>query len=96
MKNWAHLLIFVFFLNGENLGVANELDYTCLKLPMMTPYSLVLLETSLNVGSQIRGTIKLAQNQKLSHEDFQSDMELCNMAFGHCRKELDHLFYDID
>ena len=97
MNHWAHLLIFVFFSKGENLGVGNELSYTCLKLPIKTSYSAVLLEASLDVGSQIRGTVKLgAKNQKLSYENFQNDKELCDLSFGHCRKVIDQLFYYID
>jgi hypothetical protein len=96
MENWAHLLIFVFFLEGENLGVGNELDYMCLKIPMTIQHSLVLLESGIDIGSQVRGTIKLAQNQKLSFEYFQSDTELCTLALGHCRKVLDRLFYYLD
>ena len=94
IKNWAHIPIFVFFKNADNLGVGNELAYTCLKLPTKTSNSVVFLERSLNVGSQVRGTIKLgAEDQKLSYMHFEDDKKLCNLAFGHCIKKLDRLFY---
>lgn len=97
MKNWAHVPIFVFFIKGKNLGVGNELGYTCSKLSTKVTFATVFLEKNLNVGSQIRGTIKLAKrDQKLSYERFDDDEDLCNLAFGHCRKKLDHLFYYLD
>ena len=97
IEHWAHVPIFVFFKDGENLGVGNELAYTCTKLVMKTSHSAVFLETDLNVGSQIRGTLKLsARDQKLSYENFLNDKELCDLAFGHCRKKLDKLFYYLE
>lgn len=97
IENWAHVPIFVFFKDGDNLGVGNELGYTCLELPMKTLVSVAFLETNLDVGSQVRGTLKLGtRDQKLSYENFENDKDLCNLAFGHCRKMLDALFYYID
>jgi len=96
IENWAHVSIFVFFKEGDNLGVGNELSYTCLKLPMKISVSVAFLETNLDVGSQVKGTLKLgARDQKLSYENFENDKDLCNLAFGHCRKMLDPLFYYI-
>lgn len=94
MRSWAHVLVFVFFSEGANLGVGNELSYLCLKLGGITSHSVVLIEKGLNVGSQIRGTVKI--DSKLSYEVFIGDNELCDLAFGHCTKTLHNLFYFLD
>lgn len=97
LEGWAHVPLFIFFLKGKNLGVGNELSYTWLRLPMKTSCSAVFLEKNIDVGTMVRGSVKSAKrDNKLSFETFKDDKELCRVAFGHCRKVLDRLFYYID
>jgi hypothetical protein len=89
---WAHVPIFVFFKDADNLGVNTELAFTCLDLPNKTKNSVVFFETGMDISSQIKGSIKIA---KISYEMFDSNKELCTLAFGHSLKVLDRLFYVI-
>lgn len=90
LNTWAHVPIFVFFKDADNLGVNTELSFTCLGLPNKTKNSVVFFETGMDISSQIKGSIKIA---KISYEMFDSDKELCALAFGHSLKVLDRLFY---
>lgn len=90
LNTWAHVPIFVFFRDADNLGVNTELSFTCLDLPNKTKNSVVFFETGMDISSQIKGSIKIA---KISYETFGSDKELCALAFGHSLKVLDRLFY---
>jgi len=90
LNTWAHVPIFVFFKDADNLGVNTELTFTCLDLPNKTKNSVVFFETGMDISSQIKGSIKIA---KISYETFSSDKELCALAFGHSLKVLDRLFY---
>lgn len=92
LNTWAHIPIFVFCKDADNLGVNTELAFTCLNLPNKTNNSVVFFETSMDISSQIKGSIKIA---KISYEMFGSDKELCALAFGHSLKMLDRLFYSI-
>lgn len=92
LNTWAHVPVFVFFRDADNLGVNTELAFTCLNLPNKTSNSVVLFEAGMDISSQIKGSIKIA---RISYETFSSDKELCALAFGHCLKVLDRMFYFI-
>lgn len=91
IRKWAHVPILVFFNEANNLGVANELAYVCQSLLDKQSCCVVFFESGIDVGSQVRGSIKIAK--KISYEIFKSDRELCDLAFGHALKVLDRLFY---
>jgi len=91
--SWAHVPIFVFFKSADNLGVNSELIFSCVSLPKKATYGAVFFETTLDISSQIKGSIKIA---KISYENFENDRELCNLAFGHSIKMLDRLFYYLE
>ncbi len=93
IEGWANIPIFVFFRRADNLGVNSELIYSCVSLPRKTACCAVFFETSLDISSQIKGSIKIA---KISYETFESHKELCNLAFGHSIKTLDRLFYYLE
>lgn len=92
LNTWAHVPIFVFYKDADNLGVNIELSFTCLNLPNKTNNSVVFFQTGMDISSQIKGSIKIA---KISSEKFNSDKELAALAFGHALKVLDRLFYSI-
>lgn len=94
IRKWAHAPIFVFFKEADNLGVGNELAYACQSLQDKQSCCVVFLEGGIDIGSQVRGSIKIAK--KISYEIFRSDRELCDLAFGHALKVLDRLFYYLD
>ena len=90
INSWAHVPMFVFFKVADNLGVNTELIYTCANLPDKGKHAVVFFEKGLNISSQVKGSIKIA---RISYETFDNDKELCDLAFGHCLKILDRLFY---
>jgi hypothetical protein len=90
INTWAHVPIFVFFKEADNLGVNTELTFTCLNLPNNGVQAAVFFEQGLDVSTQVRGSIKIA---KISFEIFSSQNELCQLAFGHCLKALDKLYW---
>jgi hypothetical protein len=92
LNTWAHVPIFVFYRDADNLGVNTELSFTCLNLPNKTNNSVVFFETGMDISSQIRGSIKIA---KISYETFNTDKELCALTLGHSLKVLDRLFYSV-
>lgn len=87
---WADVLIFVFFKEGKDYGVTSELRFTCDMVPEKAEHALVLFEDDMEflVGTQVRGPIKIT---KMSYNNFDNDVELCNHGFGHCVKVLDRL-----
>jgi hypothetical protein len=92
INTWAHVPVFIFFKDADNLGVNTELTFTCLDLPNKGKNAVVFFEKDMDISSQVIGSIKIA---KISYEIFESDKELCDLAFGHCLKILDRLFYYI-
>ena len=90
IKTWAHVPIFIFFKNADNLGVNTELIYTCANSPDKGKSAVVLFEKGMDISSQVKGSIKIA---RISYETFEDDKELCDLSFGHCLKILDRLFY---
>lgn len=89
LNTWAHVPIFIFFKDADNLGVNTELSFTCLSLPNKGKNAVVLFEKGMDVSSQIKGSIKIA---KISFETFDNEKDLCDLAFGHSLKILDRLF----
>lgn len=89
---WAHIPIFVFFKDADNLGVNTELIYTCVDLPDKCKNAALFFEEGMDISSQVIGSIKIA---RISFEVFNNDRELCNLAFGHSLKILDRLYYYI-
>lgn len=51
LNTWAHVPIFVFFRDADNLGVNTELSFTCLDLPNKTKNSVVFFETGMDISS---------------------------------------------
>lgn len=95
IRDWADVPIFVYFKNSDNTGVTTELVYTCQSLPEKQSCCAVFFEGKLeDFSSQVKGTIKITR--KMSYEIFNSDDELCDLAFGHSLKMLDRLFYYLE
>ena len=92
INTWAHVPMFIFFKDADNLGVNTELSFTCLGLPNKGKNAVVFFEKGMDISSQVKGSIKIA---KISFEIFDNDKELCDLAFGHSLKILDRLFYHI-
>jgi hypothetical protein len=92
INTWTHVPMFIFFKDADNLGVNTELTFTCLDLPNKGKNAVVFFEKDMGISSQVIGSVKIA---KISYEIFESDKELCDLAFGHCLKILDRLFYYI-
>jgi hypothetical protein len=92
INTWAHVPMFIFFKEADNLGVNTELTFTCINLPSKEKHAVVFFEKGMDISSQVIGTVKIA---KISYEIFESDKELCDLAFGHSLKILDRLFYYI-
>jgi|WetSurMetagenome_2_1015567.scaffolds.fasta_scaffold37477_2 hypothetical protein len=66
---WAHVLIFVFFKEADNLEVNTELSFIYLEPPNKSKNSVVFFESGMDISSQIKGSIKIA---KISYETFGS------------------------
>lgn len=92
IKEWAHVPIFVFFKGGDNQGVTVELTYTCTTLSHKQSCCATFFEGKWeNYSTQVRGSVKLTN--RISHEDFRGDTELCELSRGHAMKMLDRLYY---
>ena len=92
IDTWAHVPMFVFFKDADNLGVNTELTFTCVNLPDKGKHAVVFFEKGMDISSQVIGSVKIA---RISYEIFENDEELCKLAFGHSLKILDRLFYYI-
>jgi hypothetical protein len=92
INTWAHVPMFVFFKDADNLGVNTELTFTCVNLPDKGKHAVVFFEKGMDISSQVIGSVKIA---RISYEIFENDEELCDLAFGHSLKILDRLFYYI-
>jgi hypothetical protein len=92
IEEWADVPIFVFFKEADNQGVGAEITYACIKLSNKQSCCAAFFEGRLeDFSTQIKGSIKITR--KVSYMIFRHDSELCNLAFGHCVKMLDRLFY---
>jgi hypothetical protein len=95
IKEWAHVPIFVFLKGKDNQGVTVELTYTCATLFHKQSYCATFFEGKWeSYSSQVRGSVKLTN--RISHEDFQNDIDLCELSRGHAMKMLDRLYYFLD
>jgi hypothetical protein len=92
INTWAHVPMFIFFKDADNLGVNTELTFTCVNLPNKGKHGVVFFEKGIDISSQVIGSVKIA---RISYEIFENDEELCDLAFGHSMKILDRLFYYI-
>lgn len=89
-KNWADVLIFVFYNDANNQGVANELVFTCLSVRHKLHYSIALHEERIRLSTQTKGPIKIS---RMNSDEFQSDRQLCQLAIGFCTKIVYELLY---
>jgi len=90
IKNWADMLIFVCFLNADNLGVTNELTFTCDLMQSKIHWSIELHEEGIQLSTQTKGPIKIS---RMNSDEFRNDQELCEKAIGFCTKVVYELLW---
>jgi hypothetical protein len=61
INTWAHVPIFVFLRNDDNLGINTELTFTCLDLPNKGKNAAVFFEKDIKMSSQVIDSIKIAK-----------------------------------
>jgi len=93
IKNWADVLIFAFFKDADNQGVANELTFTCLKVLEKVHFSVVFSEKSVILSSLTKGPIKV---HRMKSDVFEDDKELCQKAQGYLTEFIYQLYWQIE
>ena len=61
IDNWAIILLFVFLKAGNCLGVATEFNHMASTARNKCDCSFILSEEGLNLGSLMRGTIRISR-----------------------------------
>lgn len=93
IRNWGDVLIFVFFRDADNQGVANELTFTCLKVLEKVHFSVVLKEKSIILSSLTKGPIKV---HRIKSDVFEDDKELYEKAQGYLTEFVYQLYWQIE
>ena len=92
MKNWAHVLVFVFLRGSDNQGVVAELTFASIKVTEKLNVSVVLLEKEAELSSLIKGPIKL---QRIDSDEFSNNKDLCELAVGYITNYVYVLYWKI-
>lgn len=92
IHNWAQILIFLFFKEGENEGVASEFKFTCIEVSDKMDTILLLHEKGKKPSTQVEGPRK---ESKIRVGYFDSDKDLIEITEGYCWNFTRKIFYNI-
>jgi len=82
IKNWADILVFIFFENCTNFSVIREWSYLIDSVPSKISQSVILRHENVNLGCLIRGDIRDNRVFEAKFSNDPSDLHAC--AFSGC------------
>jgi len=96
IDNWAEILVFVFFENGNNSSVGREFGHMVDSSREKCKYSTILRQNNLDLGTIIKGDIN---SERIVESQFLDKKELYDYAFAGCHNSLfsfpRNKFYDM-
>jgi hypothetical protein len=80
IRTWADILLFVFFIEGDNKSVIREIGYMADMVPLKCNRSVIVRDIQENLGI-VRGDIK---GKRMLEYTFENEDELQSYSFAGC------------